>query len=149
MRVEAHYVIRPNTQLLQKSAEWSQESGELLRRPVVWTKEEGGRTAWTPQEWTAQVKLLFLLWLKHNFADNGTTPVSETVHSLLGEPPFNLATFDKWWTVERFTGLESFEGIQDSLSEQDFAAIGEINVSRVDHWIANLNRRVTSSRSNH
>jgi len=147
LRVEVHYVIRPNTQLLVKSAEWSQESGELLRRAVMWTKEEGGRTAWTPQEYTAQVKLLFLLWLKHNFGDHGIADISEIVYSLLGEPPLSLSTFDKWWIVERFTGQESFEVVQNSLSEQYFAAIGEVNMSRVDRWIANMNRRVTSSRA--
>src|SRR5215831_16614919 len=132
MRVETHYVIRPNPQLLEKSVEWSPASGDLLRRAVMWSKEEGGRTAWMPHEYIAQVKLLFLLWLKYNFADNGIADAAEIVHSLLGEPPFNLSTFDRWWTVERFAGNESFEFVRDSLREQDYAAIGEINMSRVD-----------------
>src|SRR5260221_7313727 len=104
MRVETHYVIRPNNHLLELSTKWSQDLYTLLCRPKLWVKEEGGRTAWSAEEYTAQVKLLFLLWLKSNFADHGITGVAETVQTLLGEPPYNLSTFDKWWIVERFAG---------------------------------------------
>jgi hypothetical protein len=119
----------------------------LLRRPLLWTKQEGGHTAWSAEEYTAQVKLLFLLWLKSNFADLGTTDVVEIVQTLLGEPPYNLSTFDRWWLVERFAGEESFEAVQDSLSEQYFATIGDTKLSRVDRWIANMTRKVASTRT--
>ncbi|SRR5258708_32129228 len=147
MRVETHYLIRPNNQLLELSTKWSQDVYSLLRHPLLWTKEEGGHTAWSVEEYSAQVKLLFLLWLKSNFVDHGTTDVAEIMQSLLGEPPYNLSTFDRWWIVERFAGQESFEAVQDSLNEQYFAAIGDTNMSRVDQWITNMTRKVASTRT--
>lgn len=93
-----------------------------MNQPLMWSKKEGGRTAWTEEDYIAQVKLLFLLNLWSEYVVHvGEDPILKLfLEEIIGRPPFNQELFDRWWTVERYEGVdESFEDVVERLAMQN------------------------------
>ncbi len=123
MRFEAYYVVRPRPTLLARVA--GVRDAVLLIDPVLWSRGEGGRTASGPAEWTEDFKLTYLLGLQMDYL--GQAPENEQqrefqalLQDLLGPAPWGVEVFDRWWTVERFDGVnEDADEIVERASLED------------------------------
>ncbi len=59
MRLEALYIIRPTEALGEHLKQTDSEVAQFLSVPRLWTKKEGGRTAWTDEDNEAQSSCCF------------------------------------------------------------------------------------------
>ncbi len=145
MRYEVLYLIRPADVLRERLSQAGQGIAEFLDRPLLWTKKEGGVTAWTEEDTVAQVKLLFLLdlWSEYviGVAEDGS--LKAFLEELLGCPPFDERAFDHWWRIERFDGADqSFEEIEESLTLEQPQLLVSSALPRVEAWLSRFEKRV-------
>ncbi|MBC7870090.1 MAG: hypothetical protein H7Y09_04570 [Chitinophagaceae bacterium] len=90
----------------------------------------------TPAEDAARLKLLFLAFMSSLFPDDSEDSAFFT--ELLGTAPWTLATFDRWWTVERVDVEENLHEVVEEIEIDDLERIGQTGISGVDSWIASL-----------
>lgn len=104
------YVVRPTEALHARVAELGDDAfllvdtGSLSR-----TITEGSFKGWFEEDWIRRFKLLFLAEMHSEYLhgiDDDDAWVSrhafhDTLEALLGEPPYRVAVFDRWWTCER------------------------------------------------
>jgi hypothetical protein len=98
MQYIAYYLIRPSKLLCKKLTQFDSHIAELLSKPILWSKKEGGRTVWNESDFITQVKLAFLVNLLSTYRGG---EIEILIDNLLGKPPFSSDVFDKWWEVER------------------------------------------------
>lgn len=145
MRYEALYIIKPAATLRERLQQVPQDLAEFLGRPLLWTKKEGGVTAWTAEDFVAQVKLLFLLelWSDYVLGADDDPRLKDLLEEILGAPPFDEQVFDHWWNVERFDGADqSFEAIEESLVLEQPHLVVSSALPRVEAWLTKFERRV-------
>lgn len=126
------YVIRGTEELNRKIAEFDPEVLELISGPIVWTKKEGGRTAWTHNDYIIQVKLLFLANLLSEVKGSRLEPF---ILEIVGNKSLTVEIFDKWWRVERFTADDTFESIEEELKVEYLKLIAKTNDPMIDSWL--------------
>jgi hypothetical protein len=146
MRYEAFYVIRPAAALKEYLQQADPDVATFLSRPLLWTKKEGGVTAWTDEEYLAQSKLLFLLnlWSDYVIGAGEDESLKTALEEILDAPPFNESLFDRWWSIERFDGVdESFEEAEDRLCVEQPHLLASSTLPRVEAWLSQLEKRVT------
>jgi hypothetical protein len=145
MRFEALYIIRPAEALKERLRQAGPDIGDVLGRPLLWTKKEGGRTAWTDDDYVAQVKLLFLLnlWSDYVVGAGEDQSLKTFLQEAMGEPPFGEEVFDRWWTVERFDGAdESFEEAEERLTLAHPHLLANSVLPRVEAWLSGLEKQL-------
>jgi hypothetical protein len=145
MTYESYYFIRPSQALKDRLRQGDPDVAELMSEPHLWTKKEGGITVWTDEDYTAQVKLLFLLdlWSEYVIHVGEDESLKLFLEEIMGLPPFSTATFDRWWTVERFEGIdECFEEISSRLSREYPHLLAKSDLPRVESWLSKLDQRV-------
>lgn len=97
----------------------------LFSEPELWITEEGGITAKGPAQWTEQLKLTYLLGLQSDYlsprpGDAEAERLNVVLRAALGAGPWGADVFDRWWTVERFGGLDQkTEMVLDQASAED------------------------------
>jgi hypothetical protein len=134
MRFTAYYIVRPNDALLERLTLEEEGLREAIAPAEVWSKQEGGRTAWTPAEHSTCVKLLFITNFARNYGSGERS--ARLTHDLLGAPPFGEEVFDRWWTLERFGGAdEDFDAIAMALTPADYDRLDPGGSARVSTWI--------------
>jgi hypothetical protein len=147
MRYEAFYIIRPGAVLQEQLQQIDPDVAVFLNRPLLWTKKEGGITAWTEEDYLAQSKLLFLLdlWSDYVIGAGEDKALKIALEELLGAPPFNESVFDQWWTIERFEGVDgSFEETEDRLNLEQPHLLARSSSPRVAAWLSQLEKRVAA-----
>jgi hypothetical protein len=143
MQSLAYYLIHPSKLLCEKLKQYGSDIAELLSEPILESKKEGGRTFWNESDFITQVKLTFLVNLLSTYRGR---EIEALINSLLGKPPFRNNIFDKWWEVERFSGIDdSFENIEMQMSREDIHAL-ETNSPLVETWLASLEKQREESR---
>jgi hypothetical protein len=137
MQYIAYYLIRPSKLLCEKLKQLDSDIAELLSEPILWSKKEGGRTVWNESDFITQVKLAFLVNLLSTYRGG---EIEILIDNLLGKPPFRSDVFDKWWEVERFSGVDdSFEDIEMQMSREDLQAL-ETSSPLVETWLSSLEK---------
>ena len=138
MLIKAHYVIRPKVSLTQKLASFTPDVAEGFLEPQLWSRDEGGRTAWEAADYESVVKMIFLAhWI--SFA--AETPASEyagIVGELMGPAPHDFQVFDRWWSLERFAGEpEDADEIVSELMPGSFDTFDPtVGSELVQSWVA-------------
>jgi len=145
VRFTAYYVVRARPELL---ARWGDSPDiDLFRQAELWSREEGGRTADGPAEWTERFKLTYLLNFQVDYlAAAPENPDQEQfqkrLRAILGPKPWGVEVFDRWWTAERLDGVT-----MQSEVVLDRAAAGDIESLRgADDWRNWLIRNLTDRR---
>jgi len=100
MRYTASYIIRGKPELETRIRERQLDRLDYVVGPFLWTNEQGGRTAYDTDDYTAAVKRLFVAHLKH------VALQPQDVDELFGDLPIGDAAFDRWWTTEVFQGID-------------------------------------------
>lgn len=109
MKYTAFYIIRPKKVLINRIMAWA-DSPIFLSEPVLWTKEQGGRSAWALEDHVKAVKYFFLAYIKNSLLTN------EIEKKLFGGFSVSTDFFDSWWELELFDGFdETVEDIVDEL----------------------------------
>lgn len=145
MRYETFYVIRPTAALQEFLQNADPDVAAFLNRPLLWTKKEGGITAWTEEDYLAQTKLLFLLdlWSDYVIGAGEDKTLKIVLEELLGAPPFDESRFDRWWNVERFDGVdENFEEAENNLNLEQPHLLAHSALPRVEAWLSRLEKGV-------
>ncbi len=106
MKYTAFYIIRPKKVLINRIIGWA----DFLSEPVLWTKEQGGRSAWALEDHMKAVKYFFLVYIKNSVLNN------EIEKKIFGSFSISIDFFDSWWELELFDGFdETVEDIVDEL----------------------------------
>lgn len=147
MRYEAFYVIRPAAALQEYLQQADPDMAAFLDRPLLWTKKEGGITVWTDEESLAQSKLLFLLnlWSEYVIGAGADESLKTLLEELLEAPPFDETLFDRWWTIDRFDGIDgSFEEAESHLNLEQPHLLARAASPRVAAWLLQLEKRIAA-----
>jgi hypothetical protein len=143
MQYIAYYLIRPSKLFCEKLKQLDSDIAELLSEPILWSKKEGGRTVWNESDFITQVKLAFLINLLSTYRGG---EIETLINSLLGKPPFRSDVFDKWWEIERFSGIDdSFEDIEMQMNREDIHEL-ETNSPLVETRLSSLKKQREESR---
>jgi hypothetical protein len=136
MIYRAYYLIRPAERLIVELNAFLDDSRILLYQSKLWINQEAD-SAWMPDDYVAQIKLLFLANLGQEYIDQSqSTPLSTFLIRLLDQPPWTTKLFDQWWTIERFTDVEIVEEVKQSLDTRAIEAITEIDHPLVESWLS-------------
>jgi hypothetical protein len=101
VRYTAYYAIRGRPALRQLLHEKGFEHADALTEPVLWSNEQGGRTAAMPEDFAAAVKRLYVAWARYVVLGPDET------RRIFGDLPVSETVFDRWWHAEQFDGLDS------------------------------------------
>jgi hypothetical protein len=130
----AFYIVRPTATLLQKLGTCSFETALTLGYPVMWSRAEADRTAWTRNDYKEQIKLLFLAELASDYDGTTYLDLQQVLDELLGTPPWTVDTFDRWWQLERIEYDGDIAVIQNTL-KTEFLLKLKSSSQVVTHWI--------------
>jgi hypothetical protein len=98
MKVDAIYIIQGKPELHTQIARTvDTDFADYLCDRVCISSDEGGRTAWTSDDHTLKVKLLFLASL----GELDPLRTEKGFEALFGDAARNEAFFDRWWNIER------------------------------------------------
>ena len=132
MKISTHYLIRPKPELLDRlHLVSSSDDRVVLAKPHLIEHSEGGRTAWGEDDHTVLVKLLWVA----NVRGSPCLESNEDAASVLKDPSISTATFDRWWTIERFVARNSTEDMAEAVPYQK-RNIAETGNPLVDEWMA-------------
>jgi hypothetical protein len=84
------------------------------------------------------MKLMFLgsLWDVSREYINGQYP--QLLATFLGDPPYDLNTFDEWWEMRRIRPPEDFSELVKDISFDALELMGQTGNSRLDEWLHDL-----------
>jgi hypothetical protein len=139
MRHPYYYLIQATDNLREAVAHLDADSREFWCRPIMWSKGESDRSVYSATDHLAELKIVFVAYL---FAEYSHL---DEFQEVFGELPINLNSFDKWWSVNRYSVEDDFDlvlrGISASILEK-FEATGH---PAVDCSINSIKRMKTSS----
>src|SRR5262245_24797284 len=116
MRLRMYFVVKPNPDMLKVLKDASDDDRLLLGESRLWAYPEDDGL-YNSTDYIEQVKLLFLIDLKHWYLDgNSSSDFTRLVEHFLGSPPFTVRSFDRWWLIERFELQEDFEAVEAALT---------------------------------
>jgi hypothetical protein len=136
--IMTRFVIRPNGTLKANLERCECELGELLLQTTLWTKTEGQRTVWSPEDRMAQVKLLFLASLKNEYSSN------PNFVRVLGDLPLRVSRFDELWTIEEIEDEEVLEDVEKEIQPSVLEHLEETGRPAVDAWISDLRAKTSA-----
>lgn len=145
MKYESFYFIRPAQALKDRLRQVDPDIADLMSEPHLWTKQEGGITVSTENDYIAEVKLMYLLnlWSEYVLNVGEDKSLKLFLEEIMGHPPFNKELFDRWWTVERFEGFdESFEEIAERLGAENLHLAAKSDLPLVEYWMTRFDKRV-------
>lgn len=137
MEYQSHYLIEPNSALIEVFATYPQLSS-IHNCYTLWSKDEGGYTSFNEDDYVLQVKLVFLLQLKKKLSTNANETTIEFRNVLFGNHPLTVEIFEKWWTIRRFTGYIDFFNILRIIDQELLDELGDSGNRRVDNWIRSI-----------
>ncbi len=132
MLQQAQYVIWAGDALRKRSSGFSEEHRMLLTLPRIWKKDEGGRSVWTAKDHAALVKLTVPERIRSHrseFPEIGELP---------GNPPIDLQSFDRWWSLERVGSLQQWVEMSGQLKAPDIRCFNPTGLEAVDEWTRNV-----------
>jgi predicted RNase H-like HicB family nuclease len=142
-----YYVISPNASLREFLKNYPNyrggEYGIGLEFPVIYRSHEGGysRESWSKEDQTAYQKLIFIADLKRRSqksTNTYATVMREVVSSLLGEPPYHMEIFDRWWCLDEMWYGANFWEVLNWLSEEELNRIGKTGQEAVNRRLEGL-----------
>jgi hypothetical protein len=136
----SYYIIHPNPAL---RAVLVRHPKAGMDRSWVLTRDESGYTRASFQDWVTMVKVMFIIDLidmKTMFEQENVSPDHQRAfEELLGEPPYGVEVFDKWWTLERLdSGPRAFEDILKAVSLPTLQALDQTGQAFVDRWMQDV-----------
>jgi hypothetical protein len=132
---EAYYLIKPKDSLWERANALALSDIDWLLEPQLWRKGEPDRSPWSRDDHLAQIKLLFLAWLRSEYEAH------TEYKSLFGQEAIDIEAFDAWWLIERFYFPEPIEEIEGQLKPQVIQGFTPTGKPNVDHWISELRAR--------
>lgn len=133
-----YYLLRPTSELMNELNGFGDASRVILSTPRLWINQEGDG-AWSPDDFTARIKLLFLANLAQEYiGEYPSDPLGILITRLLGEPPWATHIFDQWWGIERFTDFESAEQVQQYLNVRSVKLLSEPDRPLLKKWLLEL-----------
>jgi hypothetical protein len=140
------YVIRPKDELLRVA----QKYPAVNQTPYVWQFDEWGYSRWREQDYLDARKLLFLATnyqhLLRYIATKLIHPEVDYLKEILGTPPFSVAMFDRWWTIERiFREVKVQDSLLDFLSLETLNAVSSPDNGALAVWLEQLRRYKTEA----
>jgi len=125
------YPITPKQSLLDLLARYP---GTTWGAPQVWMQEQESLLDEDAQEWRWKVKFWFLVDLIDQAQQQ--PELQKLVLELLGQPPYRLSDFDRWWTMERISGGSEIENtVQSSLPMGILELFAKTGNPLVDAWV--------------
>lgn len=123
MQFDAYYLIagRP---ALRTHPDLAPDFAELLCEPRLIRNAEGGRTIWRDENQTTLMKLLHLATLRKEYG-------AERFEWL----PLTVASFDAWWTIERYDDAVAARDLWSDLDRDAFAGADETGDPLVDDFL--------------
>jgi hypothetical protein len=123
MRYTAYYIIRSRPELVARLTGTQYADLETLVGPLLWTNEQGGRTAFTKQDHILAVKRLYVEYIRN------VVPGPEA--AIVGDLLACEGPFDKWWTLEVFDGYhntvaDAAREVEEVIGSDALAAISPI-----------------------
>ena len=131
----SYYVVRGNSGFSEKLRSYA-DVVPFFPITSIWIKEEGGYTAFHNDDYIIQVKLIFLAGFRSDSLRYSNQRCHEFVHEVLGNPPFDVSLFDKWWTIERLTEADDFFMALHRISLAELENLKQTGMPLVDDWIA-------------
>ncbi|MEZ4670931.1 MAG: hypothetical protein R3E39_23760 [Anaerolineae bacterium] len=135
------YVIKPNDALLDvlkpHAVLWFYYSDTR-----VWVFEEGGRQWLTPEDMIIGVKLLFLADFRTTAMRSRSSEMLMTVDMILGNEPYGVHIFDKWWTLDSTSVVEEFKKFRFRFLPKALKRIAPTGIANVDTWLAQIEERL-------
>jgi hypothetical protein len=142
MMFKEYYLISPSQKLFDHlaglRAEYELEISALdLDVPQVVFIERYDRSFFILIEESA-IKLIFLgaLWDRSREYINGQYP--QLLATFLGDPPYDLRTFDEWWEIKNLVPPEDFSDLVKDISFDALDVLGQTDNSRLDDWLHEL-----------
>lgn len=155
MKLEYLYIVRPNEEfqrLLRSKLEQPRPVSEVvllnLLTPEVWKRAEGDMSPLSTQHKKAQVKLMFLNSLKHQYRYYRRKPEAfkdsmEQFEQLFGtDLEISQASFDRYWTIERTNRSNVFEEEELYLRKDDLDDFITDGTPIIEKWIKFLIARM-------
>lgn len=137
MRYTAFYLIEARSELLERLATLKDPDLEdLLLDPEMLSNEEGGRSAWSDEDRTLTIKLLFLAQVRE-YEPLSSDAIFERV---FGSPRLSAQLFDRWWTIRRLEQTDHAESLYPLL-RQVLHLVDRTDNDLVNEWLESVRAR--------
>jgi hypothetical protein len=123
MQFDAYYVVAGRPALRTHPA-LDPELAALLCEPRVIRNSEGGRTVWGGENYLTLMKLLHLATVRKEYG-------ADRFEWL----PLTAASFDAWWTIERYDDVVAARDLWSDLDRSSFAAAPPTGDPLVDDFL--------------
>lgn len=117
-----YYLIRPKANLIERVMEYNRvnniDVNKIFLDTELWSKQMTTRVLDDDRN---QVKVLFISdlyaeYLKNDFLQRNNLGLYRFFVEILGLPPYNLDTFNKWWEIEYLgNGVNEFEAYEQDV----------------------------------
>jgi hypothetical protein len=136
MITKVYYVIWPNSSLIDFLSDKDDFTWSNFGRPTLWSRTEGGKSAWKSTDYSDRAKIIYIAFLWKDYVINGEQLGTKSiVTELLGGPPFSETVFDKWWTIERWSGEDyGFEDVFNHVKANALPLMKPVN-PLVEAWL--------------
>lgn len=121
MKYTARYLIELRAEQRERAASILVASVDVLAQPVLVSRPVGGRTIRGPSDWVREAKLLYIAGLHDEYllAEPGDVEqrgFQRELQTLLGPPPWDESTFDRWWTIREVEDEGRLEEVEAQAS---------------------------------
>lgn len=133
--VDQQYIVRARSDQVALFRQALGDGASVFVDSMLFTKREGGRSVRGPREWTDEMKLIFLLYLHDMYLaeepqDDVQGRFQSGLRSLIGDPPWDVETFERLWSIERVVDEEDAEEIRQSATPA-----GRATVPALARWL--------------
>jgi hypothetical protein len=127
MMFSRYYLIRAKPTLADCPAIDHDFAKMLVSETVIFTSDEGGRSAFTAEDHLAKVKLLFLMNLKASYDEGHVDSI-----------PLSVQFFDQWWTTEIIKEWVAQQEVLDGAARDLIDRVLPTGRPLVDAWFKRL-----------
>lgn len=139
----AIYIVRPLPQLIELIEAIGADWGNLVTQPQIISRLEGsGELSWrtlSPLR-DAQVKTMYLLWLRSEYFGDGTSDFGAFLKKLVRFPLIDVVSFNSWWYLERFDCIsDDFDRFLNGLKQVSLEDIrSQPDIIGFDEWMSTI-----------
>jgi hypothetical protein len=144
----SYRIVRPTLELTEIVSRHKQQYDEdlfgIFLYPEIWSFPDNSHHTRTE----LSIYKLKLMFLADFYTDNlkhytHGKPSGNLIEQLFGEPPFNVEVFDRWWWLEKVSGVEKFEEYEGrAKATPEFSSlIARTGYDSIDRWIDELSAK--------
>lgn len=154
---ETYFIVLPNDRLGQELNEFCQQYNDsefefiantLLTPYLMKTSLLAGQTNTYN---ISRAKLLFIAEKYDEYLDMvDEAPFRHLLKTLLGQPPFTLATFDNWWQLKSVIvsgSIDTFKTLEESMEYEVLDAISAPADDTLKTWLETLKAQAATTHS--